>query len=115
MNIVQRDRFPITISASHSTSIAGDTGYSLVCSITVSNSVSIPFAIVLNQWFKGSNAFPPGVTPMPTTSSRNSYSTTYSSVLQFSPLSQHLHTGMYRCRMGAVSLARDTVVTVTGI
>ena len=68
-----RGFYPVNISKSHSTSIAGDTGYSLECSITIYNAAlfsDIPAPPV--QWFKKNRsnviALPFGVTPMPTTS-----------------------------------------------
>ena len=68
------------------------------------------------QWsFDGSASLPSGVTAMPTVmSSSNSNSETYTSALQFSQLSQSLHTGMYTCRLGPGRLLNNITVTVNG-
>ena len=108
-------------STGSTTTTAGQRDYSLTCSSTLfeldriisrSNVPSPNF-----QWsFDGSTSLPSGVTAMPTVmSSSNSTSETYTSTLQFSPLSQSLHTGMYTCRLGAASLAAHTELIVNGI
>ena len=97
---------------------AGETGYSLTCSSTLIDPSSLPSNIPSPnfQWsFNGSASLPSGVTAMPTVMSSNSTGETYSSTLQFSPLSQSLHTGMYTCRLGAGRLVNSAVVTVNGI
>ena len=56
---------------------------------------------------------PSGVTPVPTVMSSSSNSTidTYTSTLQFTPLTQS-HEGMYTCRIGAGVLTNSAIVTV---
>ena len=105
----------VMISLSGSTT-AGET-YSLVCSATLaSNNPSLPDPNIpapTFEWFfsgpNGSAPLPSGLTPSETVLS----SGTYTSSLQFSPLSQ-FYTGMYTCRLGAGRLVNSTMVTVTG-
>ena len=96
---------------------AGETGYSLTCSSTLIDPSSLPSNIPSPnfQWsFNGSASLPSGVTAMPTVmSSSNSTSETYSSTLQFSPLSQS-YTGMYTCRLGAGGLVNNVMIAVNG-
>ena len=106
---------PVTISAS-GFSIAGEI-YSLTCSATLFEPVPLPSdAPSPNfQWFFG----PSGNASLPSgmiSGLNNSYSTriTYTSTMQFSPLSQS-HTGNYTCHLGAASLANSTMVTVIGM
>ena len=107
---------PVTISPSGSTGTAGET-YSLTCTTTL-NSDSVPFPSNVPsptfEWFFGPNnsSLPSGVTPMATTFNNVD---TYTSTLQFSPLSQPLHTGMYTCRLGPGRLANNAMVTVNGM
>ena len=116
----RHDIDPVIISPSGSTT-AGET-YSLTCSATLIEPSHLPSNVPSPtfQWFFGpnGNALLPsesGLTPMPTLNSRNSTTVTYSSTLQFSPLSQS-HVGMYTCRLGAASLVNnETIVTVEGI
>ena len=109
---------PVAISPSDSTT-AGET-YSLICSATLFDPVPLPSNVPSPtfEWFfgpNGSTALPSGVTAMATViSSSNSTSETYTSILQFSPLSQS-HTGNYTCRLGAASLVNSVMVTVNGI
>ena len=101
-------------------SSAGRTDYSLTCSSTLyqpprlSEAVGVPSPNF--QWsFDGSASLPSGVTAMSTVmSSSNSTSETYTSALQFSQLSQSLHTGMYTCRLGPGRLLNNITVTVNG-
>ena len=109
----------VTISPSTVSATAGQTGYSLTCSSTLFEPSSLPSDLPSPnfQWsFNGSASLPSGVTAMPTVrSSSNSTSETYTSTLQFSPLSQSLHTGMYTCRLGAGRLVNSAMVTVNGM
>ena len=105
----------MTISPSGSTGTAGET-YLLTCSTTL-NSGSTPFPSDVPsptfEWFIGPNnsSLPIGVTPMGTTFNNVD---TYTSTLQFSPLSQS-HAGMYTCRLGPGRLANHAMVTVNGM
>ena len=96
--------------------IAGENS-SLECSATIS---PMPDPIVASptfEWFFGPNdhSLPYGVTPTETTVSSNGYMYTYTSTLQFSPLSQS-HTGMYRCQLGGNERLADTFsVIVNGM
>ena len=109
-------------SPSTDSTTAGESNYSLNCSLTLyepsrlSEAVGVPQPNF--QWsFGGSASLPSGVTAMPTVmSSSNSTSETYTSTLQFSsPLSQSLHTGMYTCRLGPGRLVNSVMVTVNGM
>ena len=101
----------MTITPSGSTGTAGET-YSLTCSTTL-NSDSVPFPSDVPsptfEWLFGPNnsSLPSGVTPMATVENGN----TYTSMLQFSPLSQS-HAGMYTCRLGPGRLANSAMVIV---
>ena len=95
---------------------AGET-YSLMCSSTLASSnPSLPDPNIPSptfEWFFGPNGndpLPSDVTPMPTVLN----SGTYTSTLQFSRLSQSLHTGNYTCRLGAGSLVNSNMLTVNG-
>ena len=107
---------PVTISLSGSAT-AGE-AYSLTCSATLFDPVTLPSGVPSPnfQWsFNGSTSLPSGVAAMPTVmSSRNSTSETYSSTLQFSVLYQS-HTGNYNCRLGAASLVNSVMVIVIGM
>ena len=99
---------------------AGDTGYSLTCSVPLTDPTSLPSNVPFPslQWsFGGSTSLPSGVTATSAfMSSSNSSSETYSSTLQFSsPLSQSLHAGMYTCRLGPGRLVNSVMVTVNGM
>ena len=106
--------FKVNISQSDS-NMAGEI-FSLTCSATLMDSPPssiVPFATF--EWFFGPNgnaSLPSAVTPMPTNLNTNN---TYTSTLQFSSLSQSLHTGIYTCRLGAGNLVNSTMVTVKGI
>ena len=105
---------PVTISPSGSAT-AGET-YSLTCSATLYAPIPLPDNVPspIFQWsFCPLNfdvSLPSGVFPMGTTSSSNSTSITYTSTLQFSPLSQS-HAGNYTCRLGAGRLMNSAIVT----
>ena len=113
--------YPVTISAStnSTTTTAGERDYSLTCSATLFEYYGgLPSVVPLPnfQWsFNGSPSLPSGVTAMPTimSSSSNFTSETYTSTLQFSPLSQ-FHMGLYTCQLGAASLVNSAMVTVNG-
>ena len=93
--------------------------YSLMCSSTLgSDSVPLPnnvpmptFVWSFGPRLSGDDPLPPGVTDMGTASSD---SITFTSALQFSPLSQ-CHIGMYTCRLGPARLMTSIMVTVNGI
>ena len=104
-------------STGSTTTTAGQTDYSLTCSVTLYDPNRLPSdAPSPNfQWsFGDSTSLPSGVTAMSTVmSSSNFTSETYTSTLQFnSPLSQSLHAGMYTCRLGPGRLANSVMVTV---
>ena len=104
----------MTMSASTGSTTAGRIGYSLTCSVTIFSPVPRPDNVPSPdfQWFfNGSPSLPSGVTAMPTT--KDSTSEIYTGMLQFSPLSQ-FHEGSYTCRVGGVSLMRNTMVIVDG-
>ena len=108
-----------TFSSTGSTATtAGETDYSLICSSTLFEPSRLPAdePSPKFQWsFNGSASLPSGVTTMPTDmSSSNSTSETYTSILQFSPMSQS-YTGIYTCRLGAASLVTHTTLIVKGI
>ena len=105
---------PVTISPSGSTGIAGET-YSLMCSTTLHlSSIPLPSDVPSPtfEWFFGPNnsSLSSGVTSPETTFDNLD---TYTSTLQFSPLSQS-HAGMYTCRLGPGRLASHAMVTVNG-
>ena len=110
------------MSASTGSTTAGKTGYSLTCSVTLfipngapASQQPLPPGVpppTFEWFFNGSSSLPSGVTAMPTT--KDSTSEIYTGMLQFSPLSQ-FHEGSYTCRVGAVSLMRNTMVTVNGM
>ena len=99
----------VTISPSGSNNAYVGEDFSLVCSadiVTQDDSPSPHF-----QWFFGpNNDSLPFQTPMTTNSGD-----TYTSTLQFSPLSQS-HAGMYTCQLGGnARLAARITLTVNGI
>ena len=115
MNFASRFDVPHVTTSSSGSNTAG-TVYSLMCSSTL-NSDSSPLPVNVPaptfMWSfgpSGSDPLPSGVTDMGTTSS----GATYTSTLQFSPLSQ-CHIGNYTCRLGPVKLVTSTTVTVNGI
>ena len=92
--------------------------YSLTCSATLFDPIPLPSNIPSPtfEWFFGPNGsapLPSGMVAMGTTSSSSSTNITYTSTLQFSPLSQS-HIGNYTCRLGAASLGNNNMLTVTG-
>jgi hypothetical protein len=111
------DHVIISPSTGSTAPTAGETGYSLTCSSTLIDPTSLPSGVPSPnfQWsFGGSSSLPSGVTAMATVmSSSNSTSKTYTSTLQFSPLSQS-HAGMYTCRLGAGRLVNSAMITVNG-
>ena len=105
----------VTIRAfpNSNSTVAGADSFSLVCSATIVDS-PLPFISPAPsfEWFFGprkNTTIPSGLTYR-TISFNNG---TYTSTLQFPPLSQS-HTGMYACRLGAGSLMNSTIVTVNG-
>ena len=109
------DHVMISPSTGSTATTAGERDYSLNCSATLFNPNHLPSGVPSPnfQWsFGGSTSLPSGVTAMPTVmSSSNSTGETYTSTLQFSPLSQS-HAGMYTCRLGAGRLVNSVMVTV---
>ena len=116
----QYDIDPVTISPStgSTTTTAGQRDYSLTCSATLFDPSRLPSGVPSPnfQWsFDGSTSLPSGVTAMPTVmSSSNPTSETYTSTLQFFPLSQS-HAGIYTCRLGAGRLVNSAMVTMDGM
>ena len=112
----------VTISPSTGSTVTkvGQTGYSLNCSTILFEPNHLPSDVPSPnfQWsFSGSTStsLPSGVTAMPTVISHsNSTSETYTSILQFPPLSQ-CHIGNYTCRLGPGRLMNSAMVTVNGI
>ena len=106
----------VAITPSGST-IAGET-YSLTCSATLKANRNPPLPdpdipSPIFEWFFGPNgndSLSSGLTTPSTALSGG----TYTSTLQFSPLSQP-HAGNYTCRLGAGTLANSLNVTVNGI
>ena len=115
MNFGSQYNLPHITTSSSGSNTAGAV-YSLTCSSTLnSDSAPLPVNVPAPRfvWFfgpSGSDPLPSGVTDMGTTSSDN----TFTSTLQFSPLSQ-CHIGNYTCRLGPGRLVTSTVVTVNGI
>lgn len=106
-------RRSVTISAS-GPSTAGET-YSLMCSVTLFDSLPSNVPTPYFEWFFGPNvnaSLPSGVAPMATVLDNDI--ATYTSILQFTPLSQY-HEGMYTCRLGAGTLASSAMINVNGI
>ena len=112
------DHVIISPSTGFTTTTAGERAYSLICSSTLYDPVPLPNNVSSPdfQWsFDGSASLPSGVTAMPTVmSSMNESSETYTSTLEFSPLSQS-YTGNYTCRLGAGRLVNSAFVTVNGM
>ena len=106
----------VTIFLSGSTTV-GDI-YSLTCSATLqSQNPPSPESYItpspIFEWFFGPNGnvpLPSGLTPTATVLSGG----TYTSTLQFSPLSQS-HQGNYTCQLGARSLVNSAMITLNGI
>ena len=114
------DHVIISPSTGSTATTAGQRDYSLTCSSTLFQLDSIISRSDVPspnfQWFlNGCASLPSGVTAMPTVmSSSNSSSETYTSILQFSSLSQ-CHAGMYTCQLGPRTLENNVMVTVNGI
>ncbi len=112
------DHVTISPSTGSTATVVGVQDYSLNCSITLfkpshlSSAAGVPSPTF--QWsFDNSTSLPSGVTAMPTViSSMNDTSETYSSTLQFSPLSHQSHEGMYTCRLGPGRLMNSALITV---
>ena len=111
---------PHVLTSSTGSNMAGEM-YSLMCSSTLNSDFDLdPDRLPVNVpaprfvWSfgpSGSDPLPSGVTDMGTTSSDN---ITFTSTLQFSPLSQ-CHIGSYTCRLGPARLVTSTMITVNGI
>ena len=83
--------------------------FSLVCSADIHPlPTSIHGELSLIEWFFDNSSLPSGVTVSNVTKSGN---TTYTNVLQFSPLHK-TYTGVYTCRIG--SRAISTTIAVVG-
>ena len=112
------DHVTISPSTGSTATTAGQRDYSLTCSATLFEPSHLPSGVPSPnfQWsFNGSTSLPSGVTAMTTVmSSSNSTSETYTSILQFPPLSQCL-IGNYTCRLGPGRLMNSAMVTVNGI
>ena len=114
------DHVTISPSTGFAATSAGERDYSLTCSATLFDPISLPDNVPSPnfQWsVDGSILLPSGVTATPTVmSSSNSTSETYSNTLQFNfPLSHSSHAGMYTCRLGPGRLENSAMVTVNGI
>ena len=90
--------------------------YSLICSATLFQPSRLPSDVPSPnfQWsLTGCTSLPSGVIAR-VMSSSNSTSETYTSILQFTPLSQ-CHIGNYTCRLGPGRLMNSAMVTMNGI
>ena len=120
MNFGFRFNQPHVLTSSTGSNMEGEM-YSLMCSSTLNSDfdldpdglpVDVPAPkFVWSFGPSGSDPLPSGVTDMGTTSND---SITFTSTLQFSPLSQ-CHIGSYTCRLGPARLVNSTMVTVNGI
>ena len=107
----------VSVAISPSGSSTAGNLYSLICSATLYPNRNPPLPdpnipSPIFKWFFGPNGnapLPSGLTTMATVLN----SGTYTSTLQFSPLSQS-HAGNYTCRLGAGSLVNSNMFTVTG-
>ena len=105
---------PVNVTLSPSgLGIAGNT-VSLMCSATLVDPIPLPIDVPcpMFEWFFGPN----GNAPLPSgvTTRANFSGYTFTSSLQFSPLSQS-HAGMYTCRIGAGTLANSINISVDGM
>ena len=116
MNFGTAFNVPHVLTSSSGSNMEGEM-YSLMCSSTLrSDSAPLPNNVPAPTFVwsfgpSGDDPLPSGVTDMGTTSSD---SITFTSALQFSPLSQ-CHIGMYTCRLGPARLMTSIMVTVNGI
>ena len=115
-SIVSFNSVPIVSSSGPAT--AGEI-YSLICSATLIDPIPLPTDLPSPtfEWFFGPNgnaSVPIGVILQGTTSNNTSTNITYTSTLQFSPLSRS-NVGKYTCRLGAGRLANSANVAVNGI
>ena len=112
---VDFDRFPNpVILTSSGPGIVGNT-FSLTCSVRLISPIPLPSNVPSPtfEWFYGPNvnaSLPSGVTP-----TFNFSGHTFTSTLQFSPVLNKSHAGMYTCRLGAGQLVNCTVVSVYGM
>jgi hypothetical protein len=105
---------PVTISPS-GPGIAGNT-FSLMCSTKLVDPIPLPHNVSSPnfEWFFGANdsaSLPSGATPTETVL-KSGY--IYSSTLEFSPVLNESHAGMYTCRLGAGRLINSILVSVDG-
>ena len=101
----------VTISPATSTGTVGEP-FAVECSVDITpNPLPQNVPTPSFEWFFGgltNTSLPSGVTVSDVTNSGN----TYTSTLQFSPLTQ-CHEGMYTCRLGGNErLTANTVITV---
>ena len=90
------------------TKFAGDI-FSLVCSADIHPLSTLTHGeLSMFEWFFGNSSLPSGVTVSNVTKSGN---TTYTSILQFSPLHE-TYTGVYTCQIGYTAVS--TTITVVG-
>jgi hypothetical protein len=104
------DHLSKTVAISSSGSGFAEESYLLTCSATLVDPVPLPSNIPTPsfEWFFGPNgdaSLPSGAAPTSTNLQNNR---TYTSSLQFSPLSQ-CHAGVYTCRLGAGILSNSAV------
>ena len=110
------DHVTISPSTGSTVTTAGQRDYSLICSATLFQPSRLPSDVPSPnfQWsLTGRTSLPSGVIARVMRSS-NSTSETYTSILQFPPLSQ-CHIGNYTCRLGPGRLMNSAMVTVNGI
>ena len=103
--------WPVTLRSPSGPVIAGNT-FSLTCSATLTEPIPLPTNVPCPtfEWFYGPDgnaSLPSGVTP---TANFSGY--TLTSTLQFTPVLNESHAGIYTCRLGAGRLANSTVVSV---
>ena len=115
LSLVSIETVNISRSPTNSSSASAGDIFSLTCSATISDDLLPSEAQAPTfRWFfgpRGNTMLPSGVTSMRTIlSSGNSYTST----LQFSPLSQS-HAGMYTCHPGAKRFAKSVNVIVNGM
>ena len=97
--------------------VAGN-AFSLLCSATLIHPIPLPSINVPSpafEWFfgpDGNASLPSGVIPTDTLWTTGNI---YSSTLQFSPVLNTSHAGMYTCRIGAGRLTKSTIVSVDGM
>ena len=88
--------------------------FSLTCSAQLISPIPLPANVPSPnfEWFYGPNhnaSLPSGVTP---TATVWILGYTYTSTLQFSPVLNESHVGIYTCQLGAGRLANSSVVSL---